>query len=357
MTNRKILASVLVILLLLTSCSCKEQETTATVSSTSRLEIHYLDVGHADAALIICDGMAMMIDGGNAEDSSLIYAYLESKGISHLNYMICTHPHEDHVGGLIGALHYATVDTVYCSAETADTHVFTKFSDHLAAMEKEISVPSHGDTFLLGGAVVTFLGPISPAEDINNMSLVLRIEHGSNSFLFTGDAGHDEEAQILDAGYDVSCDVLKVGHHGIHDSSSSKWLWEVRPDYAVISVGADNDGGFPSDSVLYALEKLNSQVFRTDLQGNIICISDGQNISFSTEKEFSSDPVLNEINPATIPPAVDSITFICNTSSFIFHDPLCPSVEEMAKKNSLEVTLTQEELIAMGYSPCGYCSP
>lgn len=357
MTNRKILISVLVFLLVLTLCSCKEQKATANIPATSSLEIHFLDVGHADAALVLCDGEAMIIDGGNAEDSSSIYAYLESKGISHLDYMICTHPHEDHVGGLIGALHYATVDTVFCSTTSAETQVFTKFSDHLAAMGKDISVPSHGDSFLLGSAVVTFMGPILPSEDINNMSLVLRIEHGSNSFLFTGDAGHDEESQILDAGYDVRCDVLKVGHHGIHDSSSSKWLWEVRPDYAVISVGADNDGGFPSDSVLYALEKLNSQVFRTDLQGNIICISDGQNLSFITEKDISSGTASTESTPATIPPTISTTTFICNTSSFVFHDPLCSSVENMAKKNSLEVTLTKEELIAMGYSPCGYCFP
>ena len=125
----------------------------STLPSDSSFEIHFLDVGQADAAVVLCDDAAMLIDGGNAADSSLIYAYLESHDIDYLDYIICTHPHEDHVGGLAGALNYATVGTAYCSMDDYDSKAFENFESYLAKQGKKIEIPFAGDTFSFGSAV------------------------------------------------------------------------------------------------------------------------------------------------------------------------------------------------------------
>lgn len=303
--------------------------------------LKFLDVGHADAAIIICDGKALLIDGGNAEDGSTIYAFLRNLNISHLDYVISTHPHEDHVGGLIGPLHFVSVGTVYSPVTSGDTQTFNRFLELMAEKEVEITVPSPGDAFQLGSATVTFFGPIEATEDINNMSLVFKVEYGSQSVLFTGDASVEEEAQILAAGYDISCDVLKVGHHGISDSSSPKWLWEADPDFAVISVGAENTGGFPSEEVLYSLDKLGSTICRTDLLGHL---------SFS----FTPSEITYYTAPSSEVPYID-VTHICNLNTNKFHLPSCPCVEDIASWNILEVDLLRGELMLSGFSPCEMC--
>ena len=149
---------------------------------------------------------------------------------------------------------------------------------------REITVPQAGDDFNLGSAVVTFLGPVMEYEDTNNTSLVAKLTFGETSFLFTGDAEMQSESDILDAGFDVSADVLKVGHHGSETSSSYHWLREVMPTYGVISVGEDNTYGHPHEEVLSRLEDAEVTVYRTDLSGTVVCTSDGVTLSFRTER-------------------------------------------------------------------------
>ena len=271
-----------VMLICMTACGTESEQFIPEPGGT--FEVHYIDVGQADAALIMSDGHNMLIDGGNTKDSSLIYSYLHEKNVDKLDYMICTHAHEDHVGGLAGALNYAEVETVYCPVKSYDTEAFADFLKYLNKQGKEITIPDEGMKFMLGNAKCTILGLDSEADNPNNTSIVLKIEYGKTAFLFSGDAERSVENDILDKGYDVSCTVLKVPHHGSETSSSYRWLNAAMPEYAVISVGKDNMYGHPCEETLSRLRDAEVTVYRTDIQGDIICKSDGRKVTFETEK-------------------------------------------------------------------------
>ena len=323
----------------------------------SQFEIHFLDVGEADSALVICDSHCMLIDGGNVDDSSLIFTYLKEHNITHLDYIVCTHAHEDHVGGLAGALNYATVDVAFCPVKSYDSKPFNSFVKYLEKQNRSITVPSPGDSFNLGKATVQIIGPISKSAVGNNSSIVLRIEYMDTSFLFTGDAEREEELEIIDSGYPLESTLLKVGHHGSDSSTSYPFLYYVNPKYAIISVGQYNSYGHPSEDTLSKLRDADAFVYRTDQCGTIICQSDGQTLTFYTER----DP--NSLPDRTMPGIEDEEqtysdgTYVLNTKSHKFHYPDCSGVSKMSENNKQVFVGTREEIIEMGYSPCGICKP
>lgn len=253
------------------------------VPENSTFEIHFFDVGEADSALVECDGHYMLIDGGNPGSSSFLYSYLQQHNVSYLDYIVCTHAHSDHVGGLAGALNYAEVGVAFSPVTEYDSRAFNSFIKYLNAQAKEITIPSPGETLELGSATVTFLAPIdmSLAEtNVNNSSIILRIVYGKTSFLFTGDAEIEEELSLLKAGTDIQSTVLKVGHHGSYTSSSEEFLAAIDPDYAVISVGMGSEYGHPHDAALERISKFCPVIYRTDLNGEVICYSDGLKLIF-----------------------------------------------------------------------------
>ncbi len=341
----------------------------------STFEVHFIDVGQADAALVLCDGKAMLIDGGNVGDSNLLYAYLKKYSIKHLDYVVGTHAHEDHIGGLAGALNYATVGTAYCPTTSYDSDAFGNFVKAVKNRGGSLTVPSTGDSFNLGSATCTILAVNTDRNDPNNSSIVLRIVYGDTSFLFAADAERDVEQAILNSEAKINSTVLKVGHHGSDTSTSYVWLREIMPQYAVISVGKDNTYGHPTEAVLSRLRDADVKTFRTDLQGDIICVSDGKKATFTVDRNANAD-VFGSIGgnstqktdpPTTNPPETDppeteetkdhGRDYVVNKKSKKFHYPSCSSAEGIAASNRWEYHGTREDLIEKGYDPCKRCNP
>ena len=249
--------------------------------SETGLRIYFLDVGQGDAAVIICDGEAMMIDGGDSKHSSYIYSFLKNTlELEEIKIMVASHPHADHVGGLAAALNACPVGVLYTPVIEYDTKVWNSVIKYAEAQGTPILIPEPGEELVLGSAVVTILGPIWYSNNMNNLSLIVKITYGDTSFLFTGDAEWDEEHDLIEAGIDVSADVLKVAQHGSETSTSYLFLREVSPTYAVISVSKESQYGHPTSAVLSRLEDAGTIIYRTDLHGTIECFSDGETITF-----------------------------------------------------------------------------
>ncbi len=361
---KRILAAAL-LLVALFACRCLAEE--------QILEAHFLDVGQGDAAIIQCGGQTLMIDGGDKDHSKFVYEYLKDLGITRIDYMISTHPHDDHVYGLATALQACDVGIVYSPVTGFDGKGFESFQNKLQEKGAEITVPHRGDTFSLGGAVVTFLSEPQNWWNLNDMSIVVRVEFGECAFLFTGDAGLNAEQDLLSSGMDLRANVLKVGHHGGLDATSKAFVEAVNPQYAIISVGENNKFGHPAEDTLRQLQRSMVNVFRTDIHGTILCFSDGKNLGFvmtqfkptaapatplptpdGTDTPAPADTPAAAGNPA--PGAEKEVMYIGNRNTHVFHDMSCPSIQDMKTKNKVEL-YSREEAIDLGFKPCGRCRP
>ena len=362
--------------------SAASENTSSTVTETELapepgelLTVHFIDVGQADSALIQCGGQTALIDGGNVEDSSLLISYLNKLSIDFLDYMICSHAHEDHVGGLSAPLSVIGVGAVYAPKTESDSSAYATFKSKAAGQGLDIIRPSTGDKLSIGNCSLEFFAPTTEnPDDLNNTSIMCKVSYGNTSFLFTGDAEREEELDIIDQGCDLNADILKVGHHGSVTSTSYIFLREVAPKYAVISVGKGNGYGHPTEEALSRLRDAGVQTFRTDMQGDIIAESDGENISLTpsrnpdartnpTEAESGDDSGMksyhNEggatnVSGGEVDGSEAETVYIGNINTKKFHLPTCHSLP--MEKNRIYVN-SREEIVNMGYSACGNCRP
>lgn len=253
--------------------------------NTFGLSVHFIDVGQGDCILVCCDGKNMLIDGGTLDKGKTVENYLKSCGVRNLSYVIGTHPHDDHIGGLVTVLNDMPVDTVIMNNAVTTTQTY---EDLLKAVEdkgKKITRARVGSIYSLGSAKFTVLAPVKEYDDLNETSVTVRLTYKDKSFLFTGDASQESEQDMLAENSDLSADVLKVGHHGSLTATSQEFLNEVHPEYAVVSVGTGNSYGLPNTEVIQRLKNANVTILRTDTDGTIIFEYDGQNMKVKKENK------------------------------------------------------------------------
>lgn len=342
---KKLLSILVSLLLVFSFCSCTDNTLSA---DPSMMEVHFLDVGQADSTLVLCGDEALLIDGGNNADSSFIYSYLRDHNVDNLEYIIATHPHEDHIGGLMGALSYTNADIVYSCTDNSNNSYFVRLNEKLKERGIPLVVPEIGTELNLGKAKVTFLGPARYTNDENDNSLCFRIDYGDISFLFTGDASYSAEKRLIENKANLSSTVLHVGHHGSGSSSCYEFLREVNMDYAVISVEKNSGYGHPDEGTLSRLLDAGADVYRTDEHGTVIFKTDGKSMIITPEKDA---PVSHAHETAADP---ENCMYIGNLKSEKYHRKECRS---LPNEENRVYFATLEDAIKSGFSPCGNCKP
>lgn len=247
-----------------------------------RVEFHFIDVGQGDAALIrTAEGNVLIDAGTNASEDELI-AYLKAEGITELAYAVFTHPHEDHIGGADAVLAHCVVKNVIRPDVEASSKTYQRMVEAIEAEGAKEYFSAPDQVYTLGDLKMTILGPVgSDYDDVNNESIVMRVDFGESSVLYTGDAEDVSEEEMLSRyafGNKLDCDLLKVGHHGSDSSSTEAFLRAVTPEMAVISCGTGNDYGHPKQEILSRLESMEVIFWRTDLLGDVVVVSDGKTL-------------------------------------------------------------------------------
>ena len=251
----------------------KTQEDITDAVSENKAEIHFINTGNSDAILIQEGSKAALIDGGDNDDESTVVSYLKKQGVNELEYIFATHPDADHIGGLDAVVDSIPVKRIYVSNGEANTKTYADFITSMANKGLNTSVPLLNSEFKLGKSKFKVLS-VANEKDINNNSIVLEYTNGNDKILFMGDAGREIESSI-----NVSdVDLLKVGHHGSRTSSDSSFIKKVNPEYAVITVGANNRYGHPHKETMNTLKNNNIEVHRSDECGDIIFISTGNGL-------------------------------------------------------------------------------
>ena len=367
-----------------------EIETTAPIETTSPetsattimqtvsggvLRVHYLDVGQADSEFIeLPDGKTMLIDAGNKGDGSNVVSYIKNLGYSTIDYLVATHPHEDHIGGMAEVINSFAIGEIYMPKVASTTQAFENLLTTI--QDKRYSI----NTAQAGVQIAPGINILSPGvgsdydDELNDWSAVISIVYGSKTFLFLGDAGTAPEST-----FSIDADVVKVAHHGSRTAFSNALYKEWSPDIAIISVGMDNSYGLPDEEVLQGLADVGTKVYRTDENGTIVLESDGSTVTLKsigvtislalptvTTKPTTAAPtattkaaetavatVAATTAAATATPAQGDdgvIVYKTNTGS-CYHNDDCSSLS----KSKIPITLSEAK--AEGLKPCSKCNP
>lgn len=342
-------------------------------AASGEMGIHFLDVGQGLSILVQSGGENLIYDGGDRSSSSFVVSYLQNQNITNIDYLISSHYDEDHVAGLVGCLNAFTVENVIGADYVQDTQIYQSFIDSVDAQGLEIQHPSVEAEFQFGTGKFTILAPESIGSNDNDNSVAIKLENGSNSFIFTGDAEASSESAMCVSGIDLCCDVIVPGHHGSATATSWDFLQATVPEYAVISCGTDNQYGHPDKDTMDQLADMGIQVFRTDKQGTIVVLSDRTNITWSQElcndnsagneedlgtqpgysetttvqayeAETYEQPVVQETEP------IGQMVWISATGSKYHNKPDCGN---MNPANAMQ--MSEGEAQALGYEACKKC--
>lgn len=327
----------------------KEKKNTISISNDNKvvngtLKVHYINVGQGDSILVQQGSKNMLIDTGTNASTSSLMAYLKSLNLKKIDVLVLTHPHEDHIDGADAVIKAFNIGTLYMNKVTTTTKTY---KDVINAM---ISSPINTNS-----------------KDLNTYSIVIKLVYGHNKFLFTGDAQASNEEDMINKGFDLSADVLKVGHHGSDTSTSDAFLSKVNPKYTVISCGKNNDYGHPHKSTMDKLQAKGIAVYRTDESGTIVCTLDGKNISFnvkagdykygsvggssSSSKSTPKVVLIPESGKVTQSTQSQNVTVYVTKTGKKYHVDGCSSLSKS------KIPMSLKEAKKEGYTPCEKCNP
>ena len=333
-------------------------------SSAGLLSVTYLDVGEGKGILVQCDDQTMLIDGGPRESSSFVVSYLNRMGIQKLDYMLTSHFDEDHLAGAVGALHNFPVGTLLTPDYETDTGIYDSYTEAAEENGCEAVHPSLGDTFSLGSGSFQIISPVSRGhEDENQDSMGIILKNGRDRFFIGGDIGLEGEQEILESGLDIQADVMLMNHHGSH--VSREFFQAVDPSWAVISCGENNSYGHPRQDTVELLQEFQVPLFRTDKQGTITAVSQGQGITFDQDPCNDYTPgentlgeeeeILEETRENLSNSAREDCDYILNIHTKKIHLPDCSPVNSMDEDNMAFYKGDEDTLLSQGYTPCGNC--
>lgn len=349
------------------SCSAEEVEVKditgqGYLKNENTLAVHFIDVGQGDSEFVeFPNGKTMLIDAGEQDAGEDVVAYLNKLNVSVIDYVVATHPHSDHIGGLPAVFDAFDIKAVYMPNAVSDSYSFELLLDKIEAEGCETIEAKQGvSIFADENLNARFLAPVSAEyDDLNNYSAVLKITYIENSFLFMGDAETLSEKEITDV---VSADVIKVGHHGSKTSSSKSFINRVMPRYAVFEVGADNSYGHPNAEVIDRYERIGAEILRTDEIGTIVLESDGGSLTDITNYVMESAGIapsgdIHTESSTTDTGSIEAAKYVLNTNSKKIHLSGCPSASNISPQNKKATNETIEELEKQGYTCCKSCNP
>ena len=374
MKRKNKLISLFLSLFLLLFTLAPQAALTVTAETNGEMAVHFLDVGQGNAILVQSGGQNLLYDGGDQNHADEVVSYLQQQNVQTIDYMISSHYDEDHLGGLIPCLNTFEVSNVLGSDYVHTSNLFNTFMNTATANAIIVQYPSVGDTFDFGTGSFTVLAPSGISQNSNDNSLVIKLENGSNSFIFTGDAEETSEQDMISTGMNLDCDVLSIGHHGSASSTTWDFLEATSPSYAVISCGVNNQYNHPSAETMGRLSDMEIPVFRTDKQGTIIAVSDGTTTNWSqnpcndyssgdssanSSGDLSSDgtsyheeTTVSEQNSVQedSSAATGAMVWIPATGEKYHSIPNCGRMNPDTARQ-----VTQSEAEAMGYGPCSKC--